>query len=421
VKIIRIIAVVRFTAVAGVMLLAGTRNLCRAQARLGLQDAVTEALGARASLKADAQNMAVAQGRRQQSSLLPNPTFQFENQNLRPGQTYLRDVDTYAYLTQPLDILGKRKQRMAIADTEVRSSREEYELARRQIAQAVAQTYWTARGAQEKRDILKATADNFQSIVDYHSAQLSVGAISEQDFLRVRLEYERLRIAADLATVEAVRARVRLQKEMGRMEFPELTLSEPLETDHTIPPADSQRVLAQRSEVRVLVADVEKARAHARMEAIAVRPDLSISAGLKRTELADTGSVGTNTVLAGAQITVPIFDRNQGNRAAADAEVIRQQQLLAAAQSEVLADYYQAMQEYQLRRGQVTETLQPLRQHADEIAEIAQAVYTQGGGDLLRLLDAQRARLDAQLAWVQGMVEYQQSIANLEAAEGVAP
>ena len=87
----------------------------------------------------------------------------------------------------------------------------------------------------------------------------------------------------------------------------------------------------------------------------------------------------------------------------------------------MLADYYQAMEEYQLRRGQVTETLQPLRQHADQIAEIAQAVYTQGGGDLLRLLDAQRARLDAQLAWVQGMVEYQQSIANLEAAEGVAP
>jgi outer membrane protein, heavy metal efflux system len=45
----------------------------------------------------------------------------------------------------------------------------------------------------------------------------------------------------------------------------------------------------------------------------------------------------------------------------------------------------------------------------------------QGGGDLLRLIDAQRARIDAELAWVQGMVEYQQSVANLEAAEGVVP
>jgi hypothetical protein len=37
------------------------------------------------------------------------------------------------------------------------------------------------------------------------------------------------------------------------------------------------------------------------------------------------------------------------------------------------------------------------------------------------LLDAERARLDAELAYVQGMTEYQQSIANLQAAEGAAP
>ena len=30
-------------------------------------------------------------------------------------------------------------------------------------------------------------------------------------------------------------------------------------------------------------------------------------------------------------------------------------------------------------------------------------------------------RLDAELAWVEGMVDYQQSIVNLEAAEGVTP
>ena len=51
----------------------------------------------------------------------------------------------------------------------------------------------------------------------------------------------------------------------------------------------------------------------------------------------------------------------------------------------------------------------------------SQSAYAQGGADLLRLIDAQRARIDAELAWVQGMVEYQQSVANLEAAEGVVP
>ena len=85
------------------------------------------------------------------------------------------------------------------------------------------------------------------------------------------------------------------------------------------------------------------------------------------------------------------------------------------------ADYFGALQEYQLRRMEVVETLQPLREHARTISEITQAAYEQGGMELLRLLDAERARLDAELAYVQGMMEYQQSISNLQAAEGVAP
>lgn len=123
-----------------------------------------------------------------------------------------------------------------------------------------------------------------------------------------------------------------------------------------------------------------------------------------------------NTAIAGLQITLPVTDRNQGNRAAAAAEVLRQQELLAATEAEVRADYFGALQEYQLRRNEVVETLQPLREHADTISEIAQAAYAQGGTELLRLLDAEGAQLDAELAYVQGMMEYQQIISNLQAA-----
>jgi outer membrane protein TolC len=132
-------------------------------------------------------------------------------------------------------------------------------------------------------------------------------------------------------------------------------------------------------------------------------------------------TTGVNTAIAGLQITLPITDRNQGNRAASAAELRRQQQLLAATEADVRADYFGALTAYQLRRNEVIDTLQPLREHAKTISEIAQAVYAQGGTDLLRLLDAERARLDAELAYVQGMAEYQQSISNLQAAEGVTP
>jgi hypothetical protein len=59
-----------------------------------------------------------------------------------------------------------------------------------------------------------------------------------------------------------------------------------------------------------------------------------------------------------------------------------------------------------------------MREHAANLSSLAQAVYIQTGGDVLRLIDAERSRLDAELAWVEGMIALQQSRANLEAAEG---
>jgi cobalt-zinc-cadmium efflux system outer membrane protein len=421
VKIKRNGSVCRFGIVFVMLLFSDAFSICRAQSKLSLQDAVTTALGSRASLNAEAERISSAQGREKQSALIPNPTFQFENQNLRPGQTYTRDVDTYAFLTQPLDILGKRKQRIDSAAKEVSSVQAQYELARREVMQSVKQSYWAARGAQATRDLLKATVDNFQRITEYYSAQLSVGAIPEQDFLRIRLEGERLKISYNLAVIVATRARVQLQREMGQTDFPELVLTEPIDANKDpISPMDVQRVLAQRVEMRVARAALEEAQAKAKLESVSARPDLNILYGYKRTQLPDS-TVGVNTAQAGLQITLPITDRNQGNRAAATAEVGRQQQLLAAAQASVLADYYGALQEYQLRRNEVVDTLQPLQEHGKEISDIAEAAFAQGGTDLLRLLDAERAQLDAQLAYVQGMIEYQQSVVNLEAAEGVAP
>ena len=403
---------------APIVLIGLSGGPCLGQVRLGLQQAIDQALESRSSLKAEAERISAAEGLRKQAGLYPNPEFQFQNENLRPGQTYTRDVDTLALINQPLDVLGKRKQRVALAGEGVIRTQAEYELARWQVAQRVKFAYWTARGSQEVERVLKTTVENFQKIIAYHSAQLSVGAIAEQDLLRVRLEGERLRISADLAFIDTNRSRVELQKEMGQTEFGEVMLTEPLALDAPVTPLSIEEVLARRIEIRVSRAALEQAEANAKLQDVATRPDLNITYGYKRTELPDTAT-GVNTAIVSLRITLPTTDKNQGNRMAAAAEVRRQQQLLNALEAEVRADYAGALQEYQLRRAEYINALQPLREHAANISDIAAAAYAVGGTDLLRLLDAERARLDAELAWVRGMVDYRQSIAKLEAAEGV--
>src|SRR5947207_12579044 len=125
-----------------------------AQQALTLRDAVDKALASRASLKADAERITVSEGMRQQAGALPNPEFQFQNENLRPGQTYSRDVDVLAYVVQPLDVFGKRGRRVDAADSTVARMRTEYEQSQLRTALDVKLAYWAARGAQASRDLL---------------------------------------------------------------------------------------------------------------------------------------------------------------------------------------------------------------------------------------------------------------------------
>jgi cobalt-zinc-cadmium efflux system outer membrane protein len=391
-----------------------------AQSRLSLQEAVDTALASRSLLRAEGERVAAAEGRRQQARVFPNPEFQFGNENLRPGQTYSRDVDTLAYVTWPLDVLGKREQRAAVADRVVGRAEAERELTRRQVTQSVRLAYWAARGAQERREVLQSTVTTFQRIVDYHAAQLRVGTIAEQDVLRVRLEGQRIRIAAHLAAIDATRARLALLREMGQLDLIDVVLTEPLDaTAAPVPSSTIQDVLGRRAEIKVAAASVDEARANLRLQEVFARPDLSVVFGYKRTQLPDA-LAGVSTALAAVKLTVPLLDRNQGNRAAAAADLRRQEHLRVETETAIGADLQRAVQEYEMRRAEVADTLQPLRENATEISNIAQAAYQQGGVELLRLLDAERSRLDAETTWIDGMVAYQQSAVNLEAAQGVS-
>jgi cobalt-zinc-cadmium efflux system outer membrane protein len=388
-----------------------------AQSTLSVAQAVELALASRPVLKAEGERVAAAEGRVRQAGLWPNPEFQFSNENLRRGQSYATDVDTLAVFTQPLDVLGKREHRVTAAQATASRIAAEVDVARRDVARQVRVAYWTARGAQERRDLLRASIGNFQRIVDFHQARLSVGAIPEQDVLRVRLEQEQLQVAVHIATLDATTARVQLFREIGRPDDPRVVLSEPLDLERDVAAATTDAALAHRAELRVSKASLDEAAANLALQNANARPDLGLIVGFKRTSLPDAPT-GVNTAIAGVRVTLPLIDRNQGNRLAAEAETRRQQQLFAETEVQIRADVDRARQEYELRRAEMSDTLKPLREHATELAGIARAAYEQGAVEVLRLLDAERARFEAERFWVEGMVAYQQSVANLEFAEG---
>ncbi len=392
---------------------------CLAQSRLSERDCVSKALASHPLLAALSERVEAATGLSRQAALRPNPRFQFQTENQRswgtPPFEYGNDADVYAFFSQSLQTAGKRGRRMELAGENQRRTSLERELLSRQIAQRVRLAYWNAAGAEKLFDLLRENGRTFGQIVDYHRARVREGAMAEADLIRVQIEAERLEIAANNAGLDAERARIQLFREMGALEFPAAELSDSL--DQGVNKAilvDVSRALSDRLEMQIARQAVEQALAAERLQRAFSRPDLDFVGGYKRTS-------GYNTWLGGFQFNVPLNDRNQGNIAAASAEVRYARGSLAATEAIVRAEVKAARTDFETRRRQVAVTLKPMMERASESSRIAVAAYREGGADLLRLLDAERIRIDAELLYYRTLADFQQSVVMLETALGVAP
>jgi cobalt-zinc-cadmium efflux system outer membrane protein len=402
---------------AALILLFGA--VVQAQQGLTLDEAVGTALGRHPLLAEGQRRIEAAQGQQKQAGLWMNPKLILQSENTRlPGDApfvFGRDTDNFAYLQQTFETAGKRGKRVELASQGMRSAELELAVLRRQVAREVSLAYWAAAGMQRVHELLLETEKTFQQIVEYHEIRVREGAMAESDLLRVRLEAGRIAMAGNNAKLEAARARIELFRAMGATAFPEVRFLEPLEVKEDRGVAvEVAGALEKRPEVQLAKARLEQARRALVVTQANARPNFDALFGYKRTS-------GYNTMIGGVQVDLPFLNRNQGNVETAGAEIRAAEANLAATEAIVRAEVEAAGAEYEMRRKQVTEFLGQIRRQAAETAQIAQSAYRLGGADLLRLLDAERLRIEIDQLNYRAMMEYRQSIAVLEYATGVRP
>ncbi len=389
------------------------------QESLTLEEAVTRALGNHPLLAEGQRRIQAAQGQQRQAGLRLNPRLVLQAENLRgPGQVpfvYGRDTDNFAYLTQTFETAGKRGKRVELASQGLRSTELELAVLRRQVARSVVLAYWSAAGSERMRELLDESVRTFQQVVEYHEARVREGAMAESDLLRVKLEAGRFALAANNAKLDAARARIELFRTMGETAFPEVKFTEPLELreDRGVL-GEAAEALRKRPEVELAATRLEQAKRQLAVAQATATPNVEGLFGYKRTN-------GFDTLLAGMQLDLPFANRNQGNIQTATAEIKAAEANRAATEAIVRAEVEAARAEYEVRRKQVSEFLGRLKEEASETSKIAQAAYRLGGADLLRLLDAERLRIEIDLLNYRAMMEYRQSAAALEFALGVKP
>ena len=393
-------------------------GLC-SQQPLTLPAAVREALDKHPLIASADGRISTAQGLLEQAGLKPNPRLTLQFENIRGGwQSPYRpliDNDYFLYLTQTLETASKRERRTDLATVNKELTGIAKDLLAQRIAAQVRDAYWTALGTVRAAEIYDETITNFAQTVAYHEARVKEGNMAEADLIRIRLEMARIRLAASGAKLSAERAAINLQREMGRTDFTDnLKLAAVLDETNAIPAENPEEALNQRAEVRLARQGVAAAAANERLQTALATPNMDLSGGYKRTN-------GYDGLLAYFNMDLPWRNKNQGNIAAAGAETRVARSNAAATEATVRAEVHAAYSAYRLRQSQLSGMLNELGTHARETARIAQAAYREGGADLLRLLDAERIRLETELLRVQAQTEFRLSESAVQTAMGVLP
>lgn len=390
-----------------------------AQEPLTLEAVVQRALDSHPLLAEGRQRVESARGQLRQAGLTFNPRLILQAENYRawgtrPIQTS-RETDDFAYLQQTFETAGKRGKRAELASRGLRAAELELDVLRRNVAREVSLAYWAALGAAKIHEILLESVRNFEKIVEYHEIRVREGAMAENDLLRVKLELGRIQLAANNAGLDAAKARIELFRAMGQTVFPEVRFADPLQLSEDRPlPADEEEALRRRPEMQLALARLEQARGNVVLQRANATPNLDALFGYKR-------SMGEHTLIAGLQWDLPVLNRNQGNIQTAVAEVRAAEANVAATEAIIRAEVRAAAAEYQVRRQQLRDLVGRLRSQADETSKIAQSAYRLGGADLLRLLDAERLRIEVEQVHYRAWMEYRQSMEVLEFALGVKP
>lgn len=389
-----------------------------AQEPLSLEAALKEAVEHHPLIAAADGKVSTAQGLLEQASLRPNPRLSVQLENLRAWQLPYRpfvENDYFLYLSQVLETAGKRERRGELAASNKQLASIARDVLVQQTVARVRQAYWTAAGAAALVRVFEETLKNFAETVTYHENRVREGNMAEADLIRIRLENERIKLAASSAALQAEQAAIALQREMGRANIEaNLKVRSDLAIPIQLPAEDAEAAINQRAEVRLARQAVNATAANEKLQMAIAKPDLEISGGYKRTN-------GYDGLLAYLNVDLPWRNKNQGNIAAAGAETRVARSNAAAAEALVRAEVRGAYSAYRLRNEQLNGSIAALTTQARETARIAQAAYREGGADLLRLLDAERTRIETELLRVQALIELRLSEGAVQSALGVTP
>jgi len=410
-------------ALAAGLMLAGLAwgQAAPGRVRITLDEAIRIALEHNHSLLAARSTIQQNEAQEITANLRPNPNFFVDWEYLplvSPNgsvRSYLADSTEGDIGLSYLFERGKKRQhRLQAAKDATAVTRSTVADNERSLTFQVSTLFINVQFAESTLDLAREDLKSFQNTVDLSEKQFKAGSISENDYLKIKLqllqfqtdvqqaEVSREQSLSDLRQLLGYDSVARDYDVAGAFEYQPLAVQlEELET----------KALANRPDLRAAKQGIEAAKSQLALAKANGKQDFTVQANYSH-----VNGISASTMYF--SIPLAIFDRNQGEIARTRYAITQAEQQQVSSSGQVLTDVKDAYEGLRSDERIVKMYLSGNLEVAKRSRDISEYAYRRGATSLLDFLDAERSYRATELAYRQQISAYLLALEQVREAVG---
>jgi outer membrane protein, heavy metal efflux system len=395
----------------------------KAAVRVTLEEAINMALAYNKSLLATRTTIEQSQHQETTASLRPNPGLSLGWSPLplfKPQQglgNYLKDSSGLDVgLSYLIERGSKRGERIRAAKDTTSVTRSQVSDNERTLIFQVTSQFINVQLAESTLELVKENLKGFQNAVEIGESKFTAGGISENDYLKIKLQLLQFQTDVEQAQLDRATALSDLRQLLGYQ-----TVADDYDVAGTF---DYQPLLLKldglidlaaqsRPDLRAARQSVTAAKSQLSLALSNGVQDLTVSADYLRSPLS-----GDNTAAVGVSIPLAIFNRNQGEIARTRVAVTQAELQAASVLGQVktdVRDAYEALQRSERIAQHYRSGYLEVSQKSRDISEYA---YKRGASSLFDFLDAERSYRATQIGYRQALAAYLLALEQVRQAVG---
>jgi cobalt-zinc-cadmium efflux system outer membrane protein len=393
----------------------------QAPTAISLDQAIDLALAHNHSIKATRTLVFQSEAQEITANLRPNPTLGVDAQFIpifNPDDFSSDNLNQ----TQQFDIgIGylfergrKRQHRLQAARDQTAVTRAQVADAERVLAFNVGQQFVSVLLAESTLRFALQDLKSFQQTVDIAQAQVNDGALSQGDYLKIKLQLLQFQTDVSSARLARAQALIGLRDFLG---YDAVPANFDVVGDLAYQPLNAKledlqaKALRERPDYQAAELGITAAQSQILLAKANAKVDVTGTFDFTHVSGEYTASVFANWQL-------PFFNRNQGEIARTQYALTQAQEMQQSASDTVLSDVANAYEAVRSNDEVVQLYTSEYLKQAKDSRDISEYAYRAGAAALLDFLDAERSYRAVELAYRQALSSYMTAIEQLKQSVG---